>query len=450
MGNFPRKLLFGFDLTVGSRSAFRLPLWESAGLHASHLVSLGNDLVTLLGDDKNGPLKDLLAEKELHTYLRAICGFESGPWRKAQEGVGKNQALAKYLFKGLCDPKAAKEEREAFVQSLKDWQRTLLPIRTDMQLRKLSDSPVANPLLALPILKANKELSSLDEVDKWIDALVSFYEIVRVSSGQTGNSEIKATATTILDTYRFYGSYWTAIAECLVPLDEPFLVNVSETREVTSEKRGNFSQKVASALAMQRDDLGQVATFGDAYSNHVSLRVSDASVEFDPKSVRVAASEKWGNNPSAKRNLVETRHELILVYSPPSTALRPHAIKIDCRLRPLLPIRMIHWVVTGIALVTFLAITSGGAYFVGELTAPHVALLLTPSTFATAVLLARESTSLSAALLKPIRVILAIVLAVLWLLAICQYLAGNIHLSVEESKSAIAITPLPFRDPESP
>ncbi|WP_148088532.1 hypothetical protein [Streptomyces sp. PanSC9] len=193
----------------------------------------------------------------------------------------------------------------------------------------------------------------------------------------------------------------------------------AERRDIQLTETKEKGKVVGKWFLMQKK-LEQAAIFADAQSNQMRISLLDANVEIGNEyNVTTQRGEDLPENPDD----VYKTAELLLISS---VALkREKRIKVQCMLQPARPIKLIQWIVLGIALLTFLAACLS-PYLLGQLTAAHLAMLLTPSTFASSLLLVRESSALSAKLTRGMRYLIATFMASLWFSAIGFYLSGDV------------------------
>lgn len=425
VGAFPRLLLFGFEVKIAEREVYRITAHENGKLLAGYLLHTVKRLIDAIraADGTVSNLQMLLLEKRFHDYLYALCSYEAGEWQGAKSKYGED-ALVRYLQNEVfSDEEQGWRRRAAVRRVIDDWGVSLRPVLSafrdrDPSVLVRSDNPASNPLLVLPSLKANGVIGNSTEATAILRQIVDFLSIVQEwrDSRPEGHA-IHRAAVGVLSALDFIGDHWVAFVDGMVPLDEPFSMKVAEQRGMELPRKGNPLKWIGAAATMRTRNLGPTVVLSDAATNHVSLKIADPNVEF-------------GGTREVPAELEETREkdDLILVYSKGGT--RPTVKQIRCVIQPTLPLRMIHWVVATIVIATIGALIGGLHRFRGELIAAHVALLLTPSTFASALLLSRESSTLSGALAKRLRVFIACLLGGLWLFAICEYLAGNIVLDL--------------------
>lgn len=190
-----------------------------------------------------------------------------------------------------------------------------------------------------------------------------------------------------------YGRRYELILELEAPLDEPFTVKMSEQRPLELRRRG---------WTYQRSGLR------DARGYHFEARVNDHSMEIAAFSVHDSAELPVGIPPLEAARF--TSESLALYSSDPE---RPSIIVIGLRLRTTADVR---------ATLAFVAVLAWMAVAAAVIIRPEdesnlvdaLNLLTVPTTFAVALVLFREATSLSARLQRYGRVLLALAIALLW------------------------------------
>ncbi|WP_369393623.1 hypothetical protein AB5J72_43295 [Streptomyces sp. CG1] len=148
--------------------------------------------------------------------------------------------------------------------------------------------------------------------------------------------------------------------------------------------------------------------FRDADSNKVSLTVTDSTVDFEKVSALREDGKEFSNLPEG----TQQKAELFFMYS--ALPQREHRIHIKSRLKSTPSIRRIHWLILAALLGTIVVALCEWLDLHRRITAPRLALLLTPTTFAAALLLVRETSPLGSQFTRPIRAWIATLLAFLW------------------------------------
>ncbi|MFH0521839.1 hypothetical protein ACHBTE_32255 [Streptomyces sp. M41] len=415
IGLFPRRLFFDFDVKVNGTDVYRMTGERNAELLAAYMTRMA----WLISDDA---VRSDVAGDFIPPWLFAICDFRPAAWQQARKKYPKKEALLKYLQDGLCptyeDGSVDRSQLDAAV--LEKWEAQVAGIARTVRRYAMQDidSPAENPLLVVPMLKANGIIAGIDEVSGLVARLVKFLRKVEALG------ENKVAAKQFFESYALMGRYWMVLADCRVPLDEPFTVVVNETRAVELGYKQSLRRFLGSTFLLHRKDLGPLISFNDGVSNHVTVRVTDPNVELGKD---VSINPEVGKLGRLTLSTAQQKGEIALGYS--NEPNRPNVVHLKMTLRPAVAIRAIHWAVSLIVLFTGVSFMVAWHYEPGWFTAPHVAWLLTPSTFATSLLLARESSALSGGLAKNMRVLLAVALLLLWMLGFSLYLTEHLHLT---------------------
>ncbi|MFD8644360.1 hypothetical protein ACFV14_29130 [Streptomyces zaomyceticus] len=415
VGLFPKRLFFDFDIRVNGAEVYRMAAEKNVKL----LARYARQLAWVVNDRE---VRRDIAGGLIQPWLFAICEFRAGAWQQARKKYPKKESLLKYLQDGLCprreDGSIDAHQLDAAV--LEKWQAQVAHIGRAVRKHALGDvdSASENPLLVLPTLKANGIISDVDEVSGVVARLTKFLRRVEQVSADD------AAARNFYEHYALMGRYWTVLVDCRVPLDEPFMIEVDEMRAVELGYRQSLARFFGSTFLLSRKDLGPLVSFNDASSNHVTVRVTDPNVDLG-KGVEI--NPEAGKSARLILSMAQQKGEIVLGYS--SAHRRPSVVHLKMTLRPAVAIRAIHWTVSLIVLFTGVSFLVAWNYVPGYFSAPHVAWLLTPSTFATSLLLARESSALSGGLAKNLRVLLAGALLLLWMLGFSLYLTDHLHLT---------------------
>ncbi|WP_405789497.1 hypothetical protein [Streptomyces sp. NBC_01367] len=427
IGMFPRLPFFDFDIKVNGVETYRMGGNDSLELLADYMAQLA-----WLVED--GKIRDQLDNDGfIFEWLFAICSFGAEAWQQAQVEYG-NEALVKYLQEGLCSrlPSGSLDTGGLDERVVQGWQDSVAGIGSVVNGYTLVgnvNSAAENPLLALPLLKASGVIKAPSDVPPVLDGLAKFMgRLNRLSRHE--NEIVASSADSFYSTYSLIGQYWMVFAECRVPLDEPFAIEVSETRAVEMAYKQPWLRMLGSTFRLHRRDLGPLVIFNDAEVNHVSVQVADSNVELGKGVVVNDQGEQTSQNAGLSINRLSTtqqKGEVVVAYS--SIEDRGCVIHLKMTLRPAVAIRAIHWVVALIVLFTGVSFLVAWHYIPGHFSAAHVAWLLTPSTFATSLLLARESSALSGGLARNLRVLLATVLLLLWMLGFSLYLTDHLLLT---------------------
>ncbi|MFI8275599.1 hypothetical protein ACIGBH_11925 [Streptomyces sp. NPDC085929] len=402
IASFPRLPLLEFNVSVAGEPAYRVSRATGAVIEARHVEQQANAAGIGFSPALRLFLEQMFTAGTGKWRLMLDEG-ESDPWEYLNEGLERTVGPDEYH---------AWKER---VECIKDLVRDFVPPD--------ECSPSENPLIALPYMHETGNLLKL-RTDFGTDCTGVLDELISFIS-EAPNSEMAAAAVA---SYASYGRFWTAFAECAVPVDEPFTISVSERRMIDFEnsEKGDCWSKFRMVGVVSRP-----ISYHDAYSNQISLRVTDSNVELaDEWDLREDTSNR--NRPKFPEEVVR---ESELLYLQSSEETRPARLILKSALRPTAPIRWIYRLVLATASLTILAIVVGYSWILHRLTAGHLALLLTPSTFATSLLLVRESSPLSTALTRNLRLTLVWLLAAVWLLTATLYLGKQIFLTETPPKT---------------
>ncbi|MEU7879107.1 hypothetical protein [Microbispora bryophytorum] len=252
---------------------------------------------------------------------------------------------------------------------------------------------------------------------------------------------VRHAARRLVATYAGYGRRWELFAECVVPLNDSFIIKVSDRRAIY------FSHPRKGGRELQKpwfnsSKAWEWVMFKDAVSNHLNIRVTDTSVELGKCELR---GESRNLKECAAVDHLYNTEELFSAHS--GSRRRPDRVWIKCPLRPAHFIRSAHWLVlagTAAALTTLLRLVDLSWSWPAsalwwwppswwppfevrrQMPAPFLTLLLLPTTFAVSLLLARESSTLSGHTTRRRKVFLMMSFAVLWGLALWLLATGHV------------------------
>lgn len=235
-------------------------------------------------------------------------------------------------------------------------------------------------LLALPRLEPRP--TSVAQ----IDALVAAY-------GSAVLAADEADDYSLLVALAEYGRRYELIVELEAPLDEPFTVRVSEQRPLELRRGGWTTRRLG---------------LRDASGWHLEARSTDHTIEIAAFRVHDLTGNAVGIPP-----LEGARHTKEFLALSSSDPERPATIAIGLRLRPTRDVRFTSFFVAALvwsAAIAALLLPADEGAFVDALN-----LLTVPTTFAVALVLLRDESSLAARLLRPWRVGLGVAIAVLWI-----------------------------------
>lgn len=368
-----KRPLLGFNATGhGDAPAQLLPRESIAAIQAEYLHRL-------VISSPGGPKTRAGLSPNL---LEAVCVFTPAIYDLfvTQENEKRDRALRAYLQDGLGYPVPLTDVHR--------WLETSDAIGTILaqRLQEPADHRSASECILLALPKMEPRPCSTEALDSVLDA---FSLAVRDADREDDDSLLMALAE--------YGRRWEMIVETEVPVAEPFSVKLTEERPLGLKFRGWSRHRFA---------------LGDAQSVHLEAKVQDPTTMIADYEVKDLSGRTVGIGPlEAARDTPET---LSLYSSDPD---RPYYVEVGIRLQPA------SWVRWSILVVTLIVL----AALVGVFTVPEseqlpgeLALLVTPTTFAAALLLIREETSLAVRLQAAWRAILAFAVTTLWLAALVR------------------------------
>ncbi|MET9528027.1 hypothetical protein [Streptomyces coeruleorubidus] len=426
VGNFPKGPLLDFNLEVAGERPLLLRMNKHCNIFAQRIAFLATKA-------------DIPISSEIEKFLEAIFCFTTASWQELHRErrlspEARQECVLKYLKKY---PIGGFPDGQLSPGLVRYWDQKIEPIRNLVELRMVPtiDNASANPLLALrgAASISNKESNPLlldDErkVEQVLDALIDFL-IAAYRKAKMNNAE----AHKILIHYASYGDHWDAIAECTVPVDEPFLIKTAEKRGLHLGEPGEVASSHSKPRGWFQDrSSSQLVVWGDAQSNHVNIRVTDTNVELKVKRLRALTERHRVVNELPL--YYEATPEFIGFYD--SGRKRYFRLWIDLPLRSSAVATISRVVILG--LIASALIAFGFFVFhwfdVGSgtmMSGTDVAVILIPSAIAASLLLIRESSTLSTELNKASSMATAMVLAVLWVCTLVAYAAQRIEWSVQ-------------------
>ena len=309
--------------------------------------------------------------------LEALCITTPAIFREfVANHATPSEALAAYLSDGLSVPIDARTAAR-WAEQQADVGATIAAA-----LREPPDGCSSSEQVVLALPRLEPRPRSVAEVD----AVLLRYRHAVLAAAQ-------ARDRSLLVALGDYGRRYELILEIEAPLDEPFTVKMSEQRALGLQRRG---------WTYQRSGLR------DARGYHFEARVNDHSMEIAAFTVHDSAGLPVGIPPLEAARF--TSESLALYSSDPE---RPSTIVIGLRLRPTTDVRVT---------LAFVAVLAWMAVAAAVIITPEdqnnlvdaLNLLTVPTTFAVALVLFRESTSLAARLQRWGRVVLGIAIALLW------------------------------------
>jgi hypothetical protein len=291
--------------------------------------------------------------------MEAALGFTEAHWGDFRPD------LLGYLASGSDLPRYS-QEVGAWSDTARHVARALAPYA---EVPSPLDSPVENPALVLPILLANDVLTPATAVEAVTEFLVLMAEAAYVAVQGSGRA---AAAATFLRTLVDFGSYYELFAVVRVPLDEPFLVKMSDRRPLTLSRFRNAGE--------------QSAVIADARSNHVALRVTDPNARLS--GVRALTPSKDAEAYGTFTPRQSPQVHAAYAFEPD----RDYRIMLTFRVAALWRLQLVPY---ALAILLFgLAVV-----IVGERPGPReLAVLVGPGALAASIVLAREPTALGSRL----------------------------------------------------
>lgn len=376
VGVLPKRTMVGFDVTSLNGSAFLLKRVEVARRQALFL----RDLALEAGYS---------CPQEVLNFFTAMCEFPPGPWQHYRTGSWRFRSeewrLRQYLSSGLGFPVAPHE--------ISAWKRSADRIKSQMLycLREdpYRDSSSENVLLALPLLASKNLVRNSTDVTEYLRCISEFVD----KCARDNNSP------RVLRVMAEYGKRWEVLIDCLVYLNEPTCVEMT--------------QDIPLAIGLAGRSFVEVS-FADAASNHVAIRVSDPDVELVAQTPKGPDGKKLRNRLF---NLVRQSKEDFALYG----SERDREERLRIRFRLTLP-----WI-SKIIISSFVGLTLLAMYLLVHLpvkTSEDLGVFVVPTTLAAGIVLSQQRTSLGMRLQRGLRFLAVISITALWALVVVAYLRG--------------------------
>ncbi|WP_189134921.1 hypothetical protein [Wenjunlia tyrosinilytica] len=289
------------------------------------------------------------------------------------------------------------------------------------------------PLLALPELFRNHPHMTERDALKLLRRLRLLLRQAKNRAAADNDA-----AKSLLYTYFSYGRRWEAFARCEIPLNEHFLIEVREKREVLFNSPKEERSRLAWLGTWFCDRIAprvrQYVAFADAESNHVNIRVDDTSVQLGFWGTG-ARDETYSQIPSTERPDAEHRtREYYSRYDSKAARRRPDSrmqrLWIECRLLPTWMRLFMGWgfiVATWSAIYLVVRLGFAGCE---HLTTSDVLAILFPVTFASSLLLVQDTTTLGRHIKRAKQSLLLFFLLALWGLVFALYVMGRIKVGL--------------------
>ncbi|MBP0452640.1 hypothetical protein J5Y04_24300 [Kitasatospora sp. RG8] len=422
--NLPRFILLDFNITIDGNSAYRFPRKETGEFEARYIRHLATE--AKLSGEIDGQLEEFMAAaftfpgSALEAKLMS-ARKKSFDWR-ADEG-DLEELIRKYVkddFGPLVSDRTFERWQHRTTQI-----SNLVRRYTPKNLLSASE----NPLLALPQFMRNHNLTSRTVsrmLARLCRLLTQAHEFVQLD--EIAHPDNTSWARKFMRAYSSYGQRWEVLTKCSVPLNEPFIIQVSDKRPIFFDPPG---RRYSSRWPWLKDRLmptaRQYVSFADARTNHFHIRVPDEGVEFVPSKCLAMREDYMG--PADKPSDENKEKEHYSRYD--AKVNREKRIWIDCRLR-LTRLRLSMFL--GLILATLLAVAMMVSYgFIcyndqHKLNGSDVVAILIPVTFAASLLIVKETTTLTMHVKRAYQAFLMSSLLALWVLTFILYVMGRISI----------------------
>jgi len=474
ISSFPKTLRIDLDIKVNESSVYLLSRRNYAHNYAKYLHKCASNITTIHGTR----LSDRL-DGRLIALIECIIRYSPRKWTDKIESVRLpayrrhkienkvNKTLRGYL-RDHPDWNGETIDDPTFGQWIANWSliRGLVIAHGHPSWRS---SCAENPLLAVP--------ASGLTVGNVAGVLNNLYRFL-LEANEVWKDQ--PAARHLLEAYANSGRYWVGLARCVVPIDKPFSINVSEKRVLyftrnippnetsTSRIQGKYLtslKKKMTALTGWPLSAGQLVIFADAESNHLTVRVPDNGVElrdvkrrrmrrgwdvryYSSKTVNQAPGEA-GQGQAANQGQapgeagqgqaadesdsgiypeeIESDRELFTCYS--SRLGRPRALWFRFPLRQTNSIRLTLWTIFLALIAAFAALAIVGWYVGldggdGVVTGKDIAILLIPISLAASLLLTRGNTTLGMRVNRLWHSMTALLLVFLWVGAVAFFVVS--------------------------
>jgi hypothetical protein len=359
-----KQILLGFGIRAEGGGAHRLSRLSIASIQAEYLTRLV----------RAHPLAQRLQPGLAPPLLEAIGLFMPAVYRQFDPEVsGSPDAVAAYLTAGLGFP-VSPDNTQHWLDRLRSPRQLLVDA---LEEPPDDTSSSENVLLAIPSMAA-KPHSTHD-----VSELVERYS-ASVETAAAGGQDILAVLGE-------YGRRWEVIVEMEVPLHAPTTVTIIEQRRLGPLRRGRTVQRFA---------------LGDARTGHAEFHVSDHAVVL---AKNYGVKDLLGRTVAVPiiEDVRDTSESLALYSSDPT---RPYYVDVELRLKPAFAIRAVTWAL----LLLVYSATVAALLVDGPDKTDALGVLSVPTTFAVALLLVREQSSLAARLQRLWRFLLLMGTALLW------------------------------------
>ncbi|MFF1320631.1 hypothetical protein ACFVZZ_14530 [Streptomyces chartreusis] len=407
----PKIALLDLKITVAELPVTRLSKDEGARIAAKHVIRLAREAGLMPREKEPDHLID---------FLTFLFYHPSHPYEEKLRNH-KRLSYPRYLayFNYICNGESF-TPGDSYTHFAAWWSESRLITQVAREY-VIEDhaSGSENPLISLPYCfrqihrrETRRDSGRPSDAERrrlCCEDITSLLEYVREAicgAHNAGNPD--TCARRFLATYFAYGYRWMAFVRCAVPLNDPFAITVEDKRAIYSHPERRLNRTAMASGGLVGRHTWHMVSLADAETNHVSVRVTDASVRLKHRNgwPRVLSEKLEQEEIELNFDEMEGTSELFLLQD--STESRPDRIYIDTPLRltgvqswmlnltigiTLFAFFLLVWrVATDVGDVTGEGVTSGPSH---GLTAKDVSLILVPVAFAASFLLVRDSSTLS-------------------------------------------------------
>ena len=344
----PRGPLLDFDVEGPEGDGWLLPRLEIAEREALYL----NSVAAAAGIELSDTTKELLP---------FLCGFTG----ELIADLGKRASLLEYLQQGLgrtLDDAAV--QRWRVVET-----RCRAALRPHLDAFQTYSAP-ENPALVLPELFAADLITTDLDATAWLESYAADVEALSTRVADAGDPP--TSANEFLTALADYANSYDLVAAMKVPLDEPFLVKITDRRDLS--------------LAMFSNEGRQSLVIADAQTNHVTFKVTDPNIRIrDFRALRPDESDfAFGafQSRSDAQNRAFYAHDVD----------RDYRVSVAFKLGLLARLQGVPYLTAALLLLTL------GLWIEQPRDLPTLALIAGPAALAATVLLAREPSTLGSRL----------------------------------------------------
>lgn len=342
----PRGPLLDFNVAGPDGDAWLLPRSEIAARQCLYLIKLAAEAGVDVGEGAR-------------LVLERILGFV-GEWFSTHRDGSVEQFIEAGLGGALSD---GTRLRWSLIEAKC---REILRPRLDRFQRY---SAAESPQLVMPGLLIDGDVNGEQEATD----LLEEYKALITRMSELSDRETPNAAEDFLVSLADYANYYDLIVAMKVPLDEPFLVKITERRDIDR---------------MLGVDLGtQELVVADAKTNHVTFKVSDPNVRISSFSARSSASEDFAYGLFQSRE--DAQNRAFYAHNPD----RDYRIVLTFRLALLRRLQLVPYSVAAL-----LALLTAALWIDTPSSLQGFAMVVGPAALAASVLLGREPSTLGSRL----------------------------------------------------